>query len=398
MNDSSQRRRILVLTSTFPRWQDDAEPAFVFDLCRRLAAEHDVSVLAPHTAGAERQEFFGGVKVMRYRYAPAAWEKLAYDGGILANLRRNWWLHLLLPVFFLTQFLAVIRSLRRLEPDAVHAHWIVPQGIILAAALPFCRKKPRSVCTAHGSDVLTLHGRIWPGLRRWVALRCDHIIAVSGPLRDRLLADGCPHNKIGVIPMGVDLAATFVPSEQARSRGEILFVGRLVRDKGADVLLRAMPAILERHSGVKLTMVGDGPEKTVLHNVAHSLGIDGQVYFAGALSNAKLPEYYRRAALLVQPSREEGFGLVVVEALGCGCPVVASDLPALRDLIVEGETGRFFRCNDAEDLARMVNDILCDPEGAKMMADQGRRFVLLRYDWKCAAHSYLEALLPALRD
>lgn len=316
----------------------------------------------------------------------------------MANLRRRRWLLLLLPAFFLAQFMAALNCLRNLRPDAVHAHWIVPQGIVLAAVLSCSRARSRSVCTAHGSDVSALRGRIWSSLRRWVAERCDQIIAVSEPLRDRLIAEGCPAGKTGVIPMGVDLSATFIPGEQARSRSEILFVGRLVRSKGVDVLLRAMPGILEQHPEATLTLVGDGPEKVSLHSTAHSLGIDERVHFAGALPHSALPFYYRRAAILAMPSREEGFGLVLVEALGCGCPVAASDLPALRAIVTDGKTGRLFRRDEVEDLTRVVCDIIGDPNFARSMAEQGRLHVRQRYDWSQAAQSYRDTLLPASRS
>ena len=146
------RGRILVLSSTFPRWEGDTEPGFVFDLCRHLAAELEVTVLAPHAAGARLRETLAGVSVVRYRYGPSSWEKLAYGGGIMANLRRNPLLFLMLPPFFLGQLMALLALMRRLRPAALHAHWIVPQGMVLAAALPG-RTRPRAICTDHGSDV-----------------------------------------------------------------------------------------------------------------------------------------------------------------------------------------------------------------------------------------------------
>ncbi len=389
------RQRLLVLTSTFPRWADDTEPAFVFELCCRLAAEYEVTVLAPHVRDARQAETLADLRVIRFRYGPAAWERLAYGGGVMANLKRRPWLLCMLPAFFLAMLMRLLQLLRELRPDAVHAHWIVPQGIVLVAATAMADRRPRMICTAHGSDVSALRGRFWSALRRYAANRLDGITAVSKPIRDSLVSEGCPAGKVAVIPMGVDLATTFTPQAQARSTGEILFVGRLVYGKGADVLLEAMPRILARHPGATLTLVGDGPEKVSLHDTVLRLGLGERVRFAGALSHASLPQYYRRATLLVLPSREEGFGLVLVEALGCGCPVAASDLPAPRALLGNGSGGSLFRPEDPADLARVVGELLADATARRALAERGRAGVLDRYDWDVIAQDYSRVLASA---
>lgn len=387
------RPRLLVLTSTFPRWKGDSEPGFVFDLCRRLAGEWEVTVLAPHAAGASVAEILDGVSVVRFRYGPKAWERLAYEGGIMANLRRNALLHLMLPAFFLAQLLALLRLLRRLRPAAVHAHWIVPQGLVLAAARTIGAAVPRALCTAHGSDVSALRGGLWRALRRWVAQRCDRILAVSEALKGRLVAEGCPAERIGVIPMGADLRGGFVPDGSPRQPAELLFVGRLVPGKGADILLRALPAILAGRPDATLTLVGGGPEQGKLAELARGLDVEAWVRFMGPLPHAALPALYRRAALLVLPSREEGFGLVAAEALGCGCPVVASDLPVLRDLLEGGKAGGLFHPGDAVHLAQAVTALLADAELRQAMAERGRQQALSRCDWEAVARRHAAALL-----
>lgn len=391
-NPAGGRPRLLVLTSTFPRWEGDAEPGFVHDLCRHLAASHEVTVLAPHAPGARCQETFSGVRVVRFRYGPERWEKLAYNGGIMANLRWNPLLYFMLPLFFLAQFFALIGLIRRIRPDAVHAHWIVPQGLVLAAVGMVGRVRPRSICTAHGSDVSALRGSLWRRLRRRVVLRCDRIAVVSEALKAQLTSEGCPAERIEVIPMGTDLRDLFVPDGSPRSPAEILFVGRLVPGKGADILLRALPAILARQPDATLTVVGAGPERDRLADLAQQLGVGARVSFMGPVPHAALAAHYRRAALLVLPSREEGFGLVLVEALGCGCPVVASDIPALRDLLCEGGAGRLFRAGDVENLAHTLIALLSDDAARHALGARGRAHVLSRYGWDSLARRYARLL------
>jgi glycosyltransferase involved in cell wall biosynthesis len=391
-NPAGGRSRLLVLTSTFPRWEGDSEPGFVFDLCRHLAATHDVAVLAPHAPGSRLHETLSGVRVVRFRYGPERWERLAYDGGIMANLRRNPLLYFMLPLFFLAQLSALMGLLRRLKPTAVHAHWIVPQGIVLAAAGALSRATPITVCTVHGSDVSALQGGFWPRLRRWMASRSGRIVAVSEALKGQLAEEGCPTGRITVIPMGADLRGQFVPDGSPRSRTEILFVGRLVPGKGVDVLLNAMPAILARAPDATLTVVGGGPERDKLVDLVQTLDIVQRVLFVGPASHASLADRYRRATLLVLPSREEGFGLVLAEALGCGCPVAASDLPAIREVLNDGQGGRLFRTGDAAALAATVIELLEDEAQRNASAERGRRLVLSRYDWQAIAQRYASLL------
>lgn len=383
------RPPLLVLSSTFPRHAGDGGPAFVFELCRRLAADWEVTVLAPHAPGAALEETLASVHVRRFRYAPARWERLAYDGGMLANLKRRPWLAVLLPSFFLALMRQSRRAIRELAPAAVHAHWFVPQGLALAMAAVSLRRLPRMILTAHGSDVSALRGPFWRALRRGVAARLDAIVAVSTPLAAQLAGEGCARGKTAVIPMGADLTDCFTPLAQpVRSRDEILFVGRLAHEKGADILLAALPRILERRPQAMLTLIGDGPEKVSLRDTARRLGVEQCVRFLGALPQAALAEHYRRAALLVLPSRREGFGLVLAEALGCGCPVAAADLPAVRELLDGGDGGRLFRAEDVEALAAAVLALLTDPDAAAALARRGRARVLELCDWHVVARRY----------
>ena len=195
--------------------------------------------------------------------------------------------------------------------------------------------------------------------------------------------------------MGADLRRLFVPDGSPRSNAEILFVGRLVPGKGVDILLNALPAVLAKLPEARLTVVGDGPERASLIDLTRRLDLESRVAFAGSVAHASLAAHYRRAALLVLPSREEGFGLVLVEALGCGCPVVASGLPAIRSLLLEGQAGRLFQAGNAADLSQAITGMLADGARSKALAERGRQHVLSQYDWQAIARRYAAILMPA---
>lgn len=393
--DSTRTLRVLVLASTFPRWGGDTTPPFVFELCRRLARDHAVTVLAPHAPGAARHEVMDGVRVVRYRYGPDALERLAYDGGILPRLARQPWLALLIPVFVLAQLVAIFR-LRR-DADVIHAHWVLPQGLLAALA----GRRPL-LCTAHGGDLFGLRSRLAGRLKRWTLRRVDRLAAVSETLADAAVAGGVDPAALVVAPMGVDLQHRFTPAEEGPAPGKtLLFAGRLVAKKGVDVLLEALPAVLDRHPDARLTVVGDGPERATLQTLAARLGVDSAVAFTGSVPNETLPARLRAARVVVFPSRiaadgdREGFGLVAVEAMGCGAAVVGSDLPAMREFLHDGETGLVAPAGDPQALAAAVIRLLDDPGLCARLGAAGRSFVAARYDWAVVTDTYA-GLLAAL--
>lgn len=383
------KRRVLVLTSTFPRWQGDNEPPFVFKLSQRLAERFDVMVLAPHAPDAKLMENIGNLEVHRFRYFITRWQSLAYHGGIMANLKRSRLRYLLIPFFMFFELVKLVSLLRKCKIDVIHAHWLIPQGLVAVMARALVAgHKPAIVCTVHGSDLLGLNGFMFRWLQKKVIAKVDKLTVVSAALRTHVIRL-VNRNDVEVMPMGVDLTEVFVPpAMQQRSNTELLFVGRLVEQKGMRYLIQALPEILKSHSQVVLNIVGDGPEKEYLHRLAVDSGVGEHVRFLGAIENSKLSELYGHAALFVTPSLVEGFGLTIVEALGCACPVVATDLPAIRDIVVGSVTGLICEQGNSADLAAKVCLLLEHPELRVSMGRAGRQHVQERFDWSVIAGRY----------
>jgi glycosyltransferase involved in cell wall biosynthesis len=205
------------------------------------------------------------------------------------------------------------------------------------------------------------------------------------------------------MPMGVDARERFTPAGAPRNGEEILFVGRLVEKKGVAHLLDALVLVRRRRPAATLLVVGSGPLEPSLRERAQDLGLADAVRFAGAVLNPDLPAYYRRAAVLAVPSivardgDREGLGLVIAEALACECPVVASDLPAIADVVEEGVTGLIARQGDAADLSAKILALLEDPAKAAALAARGRRIVLERFDWQSVVGGYERLLASAGR-
>ena len=365
-----ERKRVLVLASTFPRWANDTEPPFVFNLSRRLAGSFDVTVLAPHAPGSKRIEEMDGLTVRRFRYFwPAGLQRLAY-GGMLPNLKRNRWLWAQVPFFLLAEFFAARSIVRRENIDVIHVHWLVPQGVVGALLSKFTGKP--LVVTAHGADVYGANGDIKNKLKRWALRRSARVTAVSQDLADaidRLMGEDV---LVEVISMGVDterFRPATDPSELRRSSGEgpiILFVGRLAEKKGVRYLLEAMPAVLTEAPDATLVIVGDGPLRAELEAQARALAISDNVRFEGAKRPDDLPAYYHAADVFAGPSivaeggDTESFGLVFAEAMACGCPVIASSVGGIGDLVRDNETGLLVPQKNPQALALAVRRVLAD--------------------------------------
>jgi glycosyltransferase involved in cell wall biosynthesis len=391
------RKKILITTSTFPRWQGDTDPPFVFDLAIRLKETYDILVLCPHAAALQTSEIVAaGMWVKRFRYFFSRYETLAYGGGILNRFRQSNLYYCLLPFFLAGQLLATIRCLYSDRPDIINAHWLIPQGLIAVLAKKMTGTKAPIVCTIHGGDIFGLKGSIMDALKRFVLKRCAAVNVVSNAMIKTIAGLGLNHRGIHVIPMGVDLQNTFIPGKHPKTSKSLLFVGRFAEKKGLIYLINAMPIVLDKHPDARLTIVGHGPLENAIKRHIAELGLQDSIHIAGAVENTKLPAFYQTSQIVVFPSivadsgDTEGFGLVMVEAMGCGCAVIASDLPAVHDSVVDGRTGLLAPQKNSHALAHKIMYLLDNPEQCKTLALQSRDYVFERYDWTTTAQKYID--------
>lgn len=396
-------KTVLVLASTFPRWEADTEPRFVYDLCVRLRANFNVIVLAPHIRGSKRKETMEGIQVHRYKYAPSRLEGIAYGSGVTENLKKkkaNW---LVLPFFFLAQAFAIWSLLRRNNIDVIHAHWLLPQGALALVGRAFSASSPPILCTSHGGDLYGLRDPLSTFVKRWVIKRSEALTTVSSAMAEKAieLVGGAPLN-LRVIPMGSDLSRVFVSNrDRDRKSNQLLFVGRLVPKKGLIYLIEILPVLTRKFPDIQLNIVGSGPEKSRLIERVKELQLEGVVTFLGALSHTELKILYQESSLAVFPFVEaedgnmEGLGLVTVESLGCSCPVIVGDVPAVKDVIENEKTGLIVDVRDANAFLAAVERMLSDQNWAAKTASNGNEYVLRHFDWDIVTSKY-ERLLSEM--
>jgi glycosyltransferase involved in cell wall biosynthesis len=352
--------RILVVTHNYPRFPGDPAGAYVARLAAAAASDGaTVQVLAPHAPGTAVDETVGAVRTQRFRYGPAALERVGYRGDTPARALRDP-LTLAMAPLYLGQFRrSARRAAARFAPTVVHAHWWFPAGWAVSALdIPY-------VVTSHGSDVrLFDRGGWWRRAGRRVLRRAGAVTAVSRFLAQDLEREAGPLARpVTVASMPVDverfatgrLAPKSVPPR-------VLYAGNLVSGKGVDVLLRAHAVLQRRGVVCRLKILGEGPARPELERLAADLGTASHIDWSPFVPQDRMPAEYGASAITVLPSRvAEGLGLTLVEALLAGSAVVGTPSGGIPEVVQDGETGLLARAGDPEDLASAIARLLQDP-------------------------------------
>jgi glycosyltransferase involved in cell wall biosynthesis len=226
--------------------------------------------------------------------------------------------------------------------------------------------------------------------------KADRLVSVSKNLKKEIMRKGIPSEKISVVHSGVD--DEFLKEiNQKKSRDVLrkkyrianhycLFVGRLAQRKGLDYLLHA----LERSSNMKCIIVGDGPQRESLLSLASTLGLQDQVIFTGFVPQEELKHFYAGADFFVLPSLAEGLPLVVLEALACGTPVIASDVAGIPEIVSDGFNGLIVPPKDVKALSEAMQKLASNLELRNDMGKNARRTVDERFGWVSIAKEVLK--------
>lgn len=367
-----RRLRVAIVIPGFPAAREEPGLAAVVDLVERLAAVHDVRVIAlRHPPRRVRYELAGArVRALGLAHARGAIGRTRVLGSGIA---------------------AVLGLHRRAGLDLVHAMWADEPGMVATVAARLVRRP--SVVSVMGGELVGLreigYGTALGRGGRWataVALRQASLVtAGSTYLREQILASH-PDARVVLLPLGVDVDR-FRPADVMPGVRTVLFVGSLELVKDPALMLRAFAEVAHDRQELRLRMVGSGSLAEQLEQLAATLGIRDRVDFAGQLPRSAMPDEYRAASVLCVTSRHEAQSMAAVEAAASGVPIVGSRVGVLHDL---GEGAISVPVGDSPAFSRALADILDDAAAAATMGRAGRAVATERYDIERTAASLLE--------
>ena len=390
--------KILVLSRNYPNSVTPILGLWVEGLARHLSQLCDVKVIAPvpycpplpglneftKFRSVERQRNKDGVEIFHPRFITGpGYSTYNFEGSSYYwSIRRE------------------VDRLREEFPfDLIHANFGYPDGVV--AAKLAARYNVPFIITEHASWIPWMDN--YPRVRRQAVraagLAAFHI-AVSNFARQTIAHFTGETNKLRVVPNGVDVSIFKPLSNGERPNpNQILYVGFMRRVKGIDVLLEAMSRVVKQNPELKLVLVGGGvyrhsqAQEQELHEMAKKLGVEKNVEFVGVKTPLEVAEYMRESALLVLPSRAETFGAVLIEALACGTPVVATRCGGTEDIVNES-VGKLVPKENAEALADAIVEVAAQRHNFNSV--ELRDYALTNFAWEQIARQTIDLYSKAI--
>ena len=293
------------------------------------------------------------------------------------------------------KFWAIVKNWK---PEVVHTNFVVPGAFSILVAKQF--HSNIKVITTNHENVQSMN----PALKMITKLTShfvDNLVYISETVATsygKNCSSPTGSIKNSIIYNGIELSELnrYLKKQCIDNPQRIVCIGRMVPVKGQSILLDALPALLRNYPTVELVFAGTGPDEAALKQQARALGIEKQVSFAGWLPRDKTLELMASANALVVPSdgSQEGFGLVVAEAMALGVPVLCSDIPVFRE--VAEDTAAFFKTGDANDLAKQLNALFLSPDCALERIEKAKTRVHKHFDVTAMVQSYLDLYLTVL--
>ncbi|HKY22371.1 MAG TPA: glycosyltransferase family 4 protein [Vicinamibacterales bacterium] len=395
--------RIVMVASSYPRYPGDSVGSFMEPIAQGIAARgHEVHLVAPWHPKWNRPKVDGGVHFHLFHYAPvASLNTFGYAEGMRADVRLRASAIAAAPLAMVAGWFKALRVAQKKRATIVHAHWVIPGGVIGAAA---ARSIPL-VISLHGSDVFVAErhaaarvaARTAFGRARWVT-------ACSEDLRRRALSLGADSNRSTVIPYGVD-SARFKPDLQLRRLGRemlgiadnvplVFAAGRLVAKKGFEYLIDAAAVLTARHPDLRVAIAGEGDLDAPLRARALAAGVGDRIQFLGVVPHHDVPTWLTAADVAVAPSVHDEAGNVdglpntVMEIMASGTPLVATPAGGIGAVATDGKTARLVPERDVRALAAAIDELLREPPMAHAIGREARNFVCRHHSWERVAEEF----------
>lgn len=407
--------KVLVIGSVYPRFQEDAEvPWLRTSIAHLKKAGVEIQVLAPAYKGLKSHDI-DGTHVNRFRYAPASWEILTHEEGAPSKMASKPWLQLLAIPYIINGFFQCIRICRKWRPDVIHAHWPFPHAYIALGAAKLFRIP--LVLNFHGAELLLIRKKKWvKPLLKFAIGQAQAVFANSSFTAGKIKA--LRNVDVEWSPYGTTLEtsrlqgecrngkficrydrtaapdAEGVKDEQlpvphpVNGKFKILFVGRHIERKGICYLIEAAKYLPKDKFEIRIVGVGDLTEQ--LKQQAALLDERTQsasIIFTGKLSPEALANEYKTANVFTLPAivdhkgDTEGLGVVLIEAMELGLPIVASNVGGIPDVVVDGESGILVPEKDPVALADAFKRLEANPTLIQKLLAGARKRIDECFTW-----------------
>ena len=385
-------KNILVLTSSFPRSIDDWWARFILNIYTNLPkSKYSITVLAPHTPGSSFSDNMKNVHIERFPYFyPTRLERITSGQGVLHN-DKSVLSKIQLVTLVVAEIIFFFLNLSKKKYDLIHAHWILPQGLVACFAKVLFGTK--YIITVHGSDIFGLRKF---SLLKKIALNNAVMVTVNSIATFEGVRELSKSVPIKLIPMGID-TTLFYPKNAHKNKKyfKIVAVGRLIIWKGYEYLIRAIPLIIKENKNIKVIIVGNGPEKEKLISLANDLGVLSYVSFIGNISQSELSSIFLDSDVFVAPAitntltgEREGQGLAVIEAMAQGLPVVVSKSGGIQYLVEDKKTGLLVEEKDFKAIAKNVLLLLNNAKLRESLSSCAAKKVGKTYGWQTIGNKF----------
>jgi glycosyltransferase involved in cell wall biosynthesis len=386
--------KIGVITSVYPEFKGDPHGIFVHRLMREISKQgHDVRILAPYS-GEKTNYTLDGVKVEKFNYFyPKRFQRLCGRSGMIDNIKEGIFVKFQLLTFILFNS---INSLRKLhDMDVIHVQWPIPNG--LGALLLKTFYNINYINTVHGEEVYLSQRYHTMFILKLLVNNSFKTVTNSSATLNVSVESGLKKEKLEIIPFGVD-TTFFQPLNLQKDEEifQILSIGYLIERKGFEYLIRAVNEIVKNKYNVKLDIVGSGPRETQIRKLIKELKLEDRIRIVSNLSDDELLKTYNSSDLFVLPSiidsqgNTEGLGVVLLEAMACGIPVLGSNIGGIPDIIQDGETGLLVPQKDIVGISQSIIELIENEEMRKKLAINGYNKAKDCFSWEKISKSYLE--------
>ena len=384
--------KVLVIGSVYPRFHEDAEvPWLRTSIAHLKKAGLDIQVLAPSYKGLRSHEI-DGVKVNRFRYAPAAWEFLTHEEGAPSKMANKPWLQLLAIPYIISGFFKCIKICRKWRPDIIHAHWPFPHAYIALGAAKLFRIP--LVLNFHGAELLLIRKKKWVRpLLKFAISQAQAVFANSSFTAGKIKAlrnvdvEWSPYGT--TLEFGVWSSEFGIESHEVKGKFKILFVGRHIERKGICYLIEAAKYLPRDQFEIRIVGVGDLTEQlhVIANEVKQSNPDSAEIIFTGKLSPEALANEYKTANVFTLPAivdskgDTEGLGVVLIEAMELGLPIVASNVGGIPDVVIDGVSGILVPEKDPKALADAYKRLAAEPELVKHLLAGSQKRIAECFTW-----------------